>query len=409
MTGLVADIGTTTITVKLIDDNGNVRAEYTDVNPQRRYGADVLTRIKAANNGKAELLQRLVTDKLADMIKRVMADAETDCTDYAPDRFIIAGNTVMIHLLLGYSCDKLGTYPFSPATLSYPGTVPEAVQKVIGNQCRVYIFPGIAAFIGGDIVAGIYALANDTYNSDCSNINTIKKPVLLIDLGTNGELALMYNGKIYTASTAAGPAFEGGGIAWGTGCIEGAICEAFIYGGKAHVRTEGDKSPVGICGTGVIDLVAGLLENAIIDKTGLMHEDYFEHGFDVAMTSDGERIRLYQDDIRNIQLAKAAVRAGIELLLRKCGLHYEDISEIYLAGSFGEHLKPENIVKIGLIPKEMSTSVRTAGNTAIAGCVKLLKDDLYEEHIEKLLQKTVNISLAEEEEFNDLLIQYISF
>ena len=316
--GIAIDIGTTTIAVQLLHlETGKKVATHTSINHQRSYGADVISRIVAANQGKQKELQMLIRKDLSEGIHRVIEKA-----DLLPDRIkevAIAGNTTMIHLLMGYDCKGLGEFPFTPVNIEM---ITESYSKIVGEDyldAKVYILPGISTFVGGDIVAGLYAW----------DVDRQKEYSLLIDLGTNGEIALGNQEKIMVTSTAAGPAFEGGNITFGVGSIEGAISGVKIDAQGTHITTIEDKKPVGICGTGVIEAVAELVREELIDETGCLDEEYFEDGYPLAQLEDGTEIALTQADVREIQLAKAAVRAGVETLFLRYGISKEQVNKVY--------------------------------------------------------------------------------
>jgi uncharacterized 2Fe-2S/4Fe-4S cluster protein (DUF4445 family) len=211
---------------------------------------------------------------------------------------------------MGYDCKSLGEYPFTPVNIDLiEGTYKEILADDY-LQASVRIVPGISTFVGGDITAGLFSC----------NVDQQEEYSLLIDLGTNGEMALGNKDKIIVTSTAAGPAFEGGNIEWGVGSLEGAIAGVKIVDGKAEVRTIGDKAPIGICGTGGIETVAELIKAELVDETGCLDDDYFDEGYPLAETENGEEIVFTQQDVREVQLAKAAVRAGIETLFLRYGI-----------------------------------------------------------------------------------------
>lgn len=290
--GVAVDIGTTTLAFALLKrQTGEVIDVYTMVNHQRSYGADVISRIQAANgqNGK-----KLTTCILTD-IKNGIHTLWQRNPQKKISSAVIAGNTVMMHLLRGYSCLGFTKYPFTKIALDMEelpfakllsqadDVRTEEVKEEI-EDISVTILPGISAFVGADITAGIFAC------------NMIKEGQisLLLDLGTNGEMALRTNTGIYVTSTAAGPAFEGGNIRWGMGSVDGAIANAKFVGGRLTVHTIGEKTPVGICGTGVIETVAELLQAGIIDANGKLIEPYFKTGYPLAENAQGEKIYLTQ-------------------------------------------------------------------------------------------------------------------
>lgn len=400
--GIGIDIGTTTIALALVDlSKGEIIKTCTCVNHQRSYGEDVLTRIQKANEGKREELTDCLREDLHQAVEMLLEGYD--------DRVFkieaaVAANTVMLHLLLGYSCETLGQAPFVPVslallhkeqTISFGGTNKK-------TAIQVSVFPGISAFVGADIVAGIYML----------NMTAHKRPVLLLDLGTNGEMALWTGEKLYVTSAAAGPAFEGGNIKNGVPGIPGAICS--VSGERGRIRTEtiGDQEPVGICGSGILSAVCVLLELGVLDETGKLAEPYFEEGYPLWIQSQWRQIRIYQEDIRAIQAAKAAIRAGIEILLRQAGVKAKELEKLYLAGGMGATLNPEHASGIGLIPPEAAGCTEAVGNTSLGGTIRYLMSDRGKSRdaaLEKAAGEAQVVSLAQQEEFLQQYITYMAF
>lgn len=374
------DIGTTTLAFQLIE-NGRVVKEHREINLQRRFGLDVLSRIDASNRGRDKELKQIISYQLKKGIESLTSDKI--------EKIIIAANTTMIYLLMGYSCEELGQYPFCA---SHTDTLTLNFSEISqGIDADTAIIGGFSAFIGGDIASGLYMTDFDL--SDKVNI--------FIDLGTNGEMAIGNKDKIITASTAAGPAFEGGKISCGLGSVDGAICGIDIKSGE--IETINNKPPVGICGTGIIDLTAQLIENNIIDKTGLLIEKYFDSGYPVT-----DKIRFTQNDIREIQTAKSAVRTGIEILMARYGARADDIDTLYIAGGFGHGLKIDSAAKIGLIPLSLADKVKFIGNSALGGAVKYAVNDGYS-RIENMKKINTEITLGNDGLFNELYLKHIDF
>lgn len=401
--GIAIDIGTTTLALSLVGLTGKqVIDTYTAINKQRAYGADVISRIKASVEGKRDILKTSIQKDLQNGIRSLLmrAGIESDNRSNARlKRIAIAGNTTMEHLLLGYPCDTLGSYPFTPF---YIKTVTMPYAEAIGaddTDAEVTVLPGISAFVGGDIVAGLLACGFDRKDSNC----------LLIDLGTNGEMALGNRNKLLVTSTAAGPAFEGGNISCGTGSVSGAICGVEIRGSSVIVETIGQKPPVGICGTGVIELVSELLKAGLMDETGLLCEEYFDRGFEIARDIEGRPITFTQKDIRELQLAKAAIRAGVEILLQRSYITYEDIDTVYLAGGFGYQLNLEKAFHVGLLPKELSGRVKAVGNSSLDGAILSLTEKSAAAGMEQIVRAAEELHLSNDIDFNDLYIRFMGF
>ena len=401
--GLAVDVGTTTLAVSLVKlPEGRIIETRTERNPQIRFGADVISRIGAAGNGKEKELRECVCEALLELIETNLVFHGIGYADI--ERIVIAGNTTMLHLLRGYSVEGLKAYPFEPESLSLEestvgevfGVVPDWELEPITAAVPVVILPGVSAFVGADIVSGLLAL--DFYKKD--------KICALIDLGTNGEMVVGDRNRRMVTSTAAGPALEGGNIRCGSAGVKGAI---------SHVRLDRDENggwlteiqqiganmpkPVGICGSGVIDTVAELRQADLIDETGLFTEEYFENGFPLAGPENGGVV-FTQDDIRQVQMAKAAVRAGFEILLERYGIGTEDVETLYLAGGFGTFLNIESAVKLGLIPEELKERTEAVGNTSLAGAVRYLTDP-EPDVIRELAENSESVELAGEEDFNE--------
>lgn len=370
--GICIDIGTTTIVAMKFRD-GKMIGSYSELNAQRRFGADVLSRIEAANHGRGSELRSIIEYQLRNCIKKLGGSDE---------RIIIAANTVMKSLLMGYDCTMLGVYPFQAQTLENDRLEMFNDADVIG---------GISAFVGGDILTGLYMCGFDK----SEEVN------LFIDLGTNGEMAIGNKEHILCTSTAAGPAFEGGRISCGTGSVEGAISSVSLKTGT--LKTIGDKPPCGICGSGIIELMAELLEAGIADHTGLL-TGCGEHGYKL-----DEKVYFTQKDVRELQTAKSAVRAGIELLISRSGVKKGDIKNVFLAGGFGKRLNIEKACRIGLLPPELAPRCTAVGNSSLGGAVKLLEHAEGMEAIEKIRSVADDFALADAPEFTDMFIRYMDF
>lgn len=397
--GIAVDIGTTTIAMQLIDlENGQSVKTFTTMNRQRAYGADVISRIEASNNGKGDELKESIQEDLMSGIKDLSGNGNVPI-----ESMVIGANTTMVHLLMGYSCETLGVFPFTPVNLE---TIRTTAKELLGpcaekleQDFEVHIYPGISTYVGGDITAGLYAL--DFEKRD--------KVSVLIDLGTNGEMAVGSKDKIYVASTAAGPAFEGGNITCGTGSIPGAVCGAVIEDGKASLKTILDQPISGICGTGVVEITYELLKEELIDDTGLLDEDYFEDGYVLGEDASGREIGFYQKDVREIQLAKSAVRAGLETLILRYGISYDEVESVYIAGGFGYQLDIEKAIGIGLLPKECKAKIEAVGNSCLKGTIARLMNPDAEEAIEAIRGVSEEIRLSNDKDFNEFYMDYMFF
>lgn len=396
--GIAIDIGTTTIAMQLIlTGSGEIAGTYTALNRQRRFGADVIARIEASVKGHQEELRELIREDLREGIHSLVQEAGVFSD--AVTELAIVGNATMIHLLMGYDCKGLGAYPFIPVNIKL---IESTYEDVLGDtflHARVRILPGISVFVGGDVVSGLYR-----QDMDCN-----KEYCLLIDFGTNGEMVLGNKEQLLVTSTAAGPAFEGGNIRYGVGSVKGAIVGVTIGDNGTEVRAIADKAPIGICGTGVIEAVAELLRLGLVDETGCMDDFYFEDGYPLAEAADGSTIYLTQKDIREIQLAKAAVRAGLETLFLRYGITKEEVSRVYLAGGFGFNLNCHKAVEIGLLPEELEDKVEIIGNSSLSGAVKCLTEQDSWERVTKIAEGAQEITLSMDQDFNNLYMEHMGF
>ncbi len=398
--GIAIDIGTTTIALSLVDlDSRNIINTYTSLNHQRKFGADVIARIKASNDGNGEALRSVIQKDLLNGINYLIKTNNIEVSEIK--EIAIAGNTTMGHLLLGYSCETLGVFPFTPVDISaktlkfnevFGNDISETGLEKLSNT-DVYFLPGISTYVGADITSGILHCC----------MNQSQEVSLLIDLGTNGEMAIGNSDKILVTSTAAGPAFEGGNISCGTGSIDGAICDVKICD-DVQIKTINNKPPVGICGTGVIAVTAELLENEIVDETGRLDDEYFEEGFKL----DGD-IVFTQKDIREIQLAKSAIRAGAKTLILRYGIDISDISKVYLAGGFGYHIDLDKAIKTGLLDEALRDRIIAVGNSSLAGAVLALSDENEKKQLEKICDISQEISLSDDRNFQEFYMDYMMF
>ncbi len=393
---IAIDIGTTTIAMALVEEKtGRVCDTYTSLNHQRAYGADVISRIKASNDGNGEVLRQIIREDLWKGICSLAAGKKiTGC--------IIVGNTTMIHLLFGFSCETLGQAPFYSNHL---GQIQCTLKECIGmcdheyDKIPVTILPGMSVFVGADIVADILICPAFETNSLS----------LLLDLGTNGEMVLGNKEKLLVTSAAAGPSFEGGNIICGMASVPGAISKVKIRNKKAVVRTIGvAETPRGICGSGLVSAMAELKRNKLLEKNGCLRYPFFENGYPLWTYESGEKIAVYGQDIRQFQMAKAAVRAGIEILMEQYGCSADDICQVYLAGGFGKGIAVEDCLETGILPKEFAGKVSVIGNGALQGAVLFGRNqDIQSLRAGEICARAQHLSLAEMEEFEGKYLNYL--
>ncbi len=352
--GVSVDIGTTTICASIFDKGGLI-STVTRKNPQTRFGADVISRIEKSLSGEILEIAACIRNALSEIFIELSEKANISAE--LIDGAVITGNTAMLYLVTAQNPKPLSCAPFEVDRLFGEFIDSKELNFPISEKAKIYLPRCISAFVGADITCAILA----------SGICDKSENSLLVDIGTNGEIALWHKNELLCASTAAGPAFEGSGITHGVYGVDGAIDKVWISGGKINYSTIGNKKAVGICGSGIIDALAVLLELEIIDETGAftIDADYFEFENGIKITSS---------DVRKIQLAKGSVRAGIESLIEISGVKKSDIKNFYIAGGFGNYINLENASKIGLIPPELLNCAKTLGNSAYAGAAMILKD-----------------------------------
>lgn len=346
--GVAIDLGTTSVALLLLDlQTGRPVGRRSFMNPQRVFGADVISRIDAAGNGNLTELTQLIQGAFRAHIPALLDERKVSRESVT--QITLAGNTAMVYLLLGFPCDSLGVYPFQPAYTLQDSYTYADISGSDELACPVMISPWFAAFAGGDLLAGLIHVLD-------------KKPrrFLLIDLGTNGELALYDHGRLLVTSTAAGPAFEGGQT-----------------GGASYVLYE----------------TARLLETGIMDETGRLLGD----------------APFTQADIRAIQLAKSAVRTGVEILLAVAGLSYDELDAVYLAGGIGQAVHVESAIALGLLPDVPRVPVMATGNAALGGAVQALLLPEQLPALKTLRAGADDINLAAHPLFNDYFMDYMQF
>lgn len=405
--GIAVDIGTTTIACALLDlDSSGILSRLTVMNSQRRFGADVISRVRAALSGHAEELAALVRSDVSLAARAVIASAGVP--PGAVRACAVAANAVMTHLLLGLPCDGFAAAPFALAARVFPG---RGFAEVFGTgsglpDCPVRFAPAIGPFVGGDIVAGIAVLG----------LSAETGPELLIDLGTNAEMVLSLpagsgKARYLVASAAAGPAFEGGHLSCGTGCVPGAVTSVRLANGRFELGLAGGGDsrpavPVGICGSGLLDAVSCALSLDLVRKDGSLAPVCEASGI---LLEPSGRIRLTAADIREFQLAKAAVRAGVGELLARAGLGAGDVAAVYLAGGFGEFLSESSAVATGLLPPEFAGKTRAAGNTSLSGAVRMLLDPSATARFDAILAAAETVGLADSPSFGERFIGSMEF
>ncbi|RKY08815.1 MAG: metal-binding protein [Planctomycetota bacterium] len=419
--GAAVDIGTTTIVARLTDLNtGQGIATTSAGNPQSQYGADVISRIShCENDSGSEQLHSAVIGCLNDLLQSVARQAGIECGDIY--EMTAVGNTTMNHLLLKHPVHQLGQAPYQAYSLDTADRKPKDLGLQINPAGNIHVLANIAGFIGSDTVAAALACGMDITDTK----------TLLVDIGTNGEIVFGTQSRLLAASCAAGPALEGAGIAFGSRAQSGAIERVFMNGVDLDIDVIDSVQPTTLCGSGLIDAIAVMLELGIIDSTGRfcdrceldpmlldsIRRRVITHNNKPAFVLAGnytknqwnEAVFLTQKDIRQMQLAKAAIRAGIELLLQKAEANTESIQQLLLAGAFGNYIQKESAVRIGLLPNIPIEKIHFVGNAAGSGAQMALISQDARKMAKKLAEKIDYVEIAHQTEFQMVFSEFLLF
>ena len=373
------DIGSTTLALALVSlDQKRIIRSITAPNPQRTFGADVISRIDfCMKNGPLEL-QKVLISRLQEMIDALLSEFSLPCVP----TLVVSGNTTMLHLLFGVDCASMGVSPYTPVFLDEKRA--DAQSLGLSGVDTVVSLPGIAAFVGADIVAGI----------EHAGLPENGKYHILLDLGTNAEIALFSESGILCTAAAAGPCFEGANISCGMSAAPGAVC-ACAEDGTCSVIGGGEAK--GICATGLIDAIALGVRQEIIDETGYLEDDPMPICGGVSLTGR---------DVREFQLAKSAIRAAMECLVRRAGITFDDVAQLYVAGGFSAGMDIQNAVFVGLIPEELEEKFIGVGNASLLGCVK---SACSEETSALPLNAAQYVDLSSDPLFTQLFMEYMMF
>lgn len=414
--GIAVDLGTTTVVCKLVDLNsGKVLATNSRMNAQRFYGEDVISRISYTieHEGGLAVLQKVIVDQFNEMLAEIVRETAIDANSIY--EMVVAGNSVMEHLLLGVSPHYLAELPYVPAFKKSFIVRASEIGIQINREGNIYTFPIIGRYVGGDTSSMLLTLADD-----------LNKTWLAVDIGTNGEMVLSHNNKLTSCSTAAGPAFEGAHISCGMRATTGAISRVNANENGLHIQVIGESTPAGICGSGLIDAVGSFRQLGLINETGrIMVGDEAGEGISefakklakaentdryiLLAENEEKKIALNQRDVREIQLAKGAIAAGIEILLKNAGLKAEDLDAIYLAGAFGQFIRKDMAVAIGLLPNVPLEKIHFIGNAACAGAELALVSQGERLKAEKLAATTEYIEISTDPEFQDIFADKMLF
>ena len=411
--GVAVDIGTTTLVAYLMDlQTGAACQVASALNPQRPRGDDVITRMDYARQSGEALaeMQALVCGGIGELLERLCAAQGIASREILS--MTVAGNTVMSHLFAGIDPQHIATVPFAPAFTRRLTLRGSDLGLAIHPQGEVELLPHVASYVGADIVCSVMASGMDQQDALC----------LMVDIGTNGEMVLGNRQTLIACSTAAGPALEGAHIRCGLGGVEGAISHVTREGDALRLTTIGDAPPRGLCGSGLVDAIAVLLEAGAVSPAGRMDPDegpeawedrwIFEGRSAALRLTDAEAdppIVLCQRDIREVQLAKGAIAAGIEVMLGQMGRSVEDIAQVYLAGGFGSFMDKRSACAIGLLPPQLQDRITVIGNGAGSGARMALLDSAEKERADALARRISFIELSACPDFQDLFMEKVAF
>jgi uncharacterized 2Fe-2S/4Fe-4S cluster protein (DUF4445 family) len=398
--------------------DGHSTATLSGLNPQIQYGDDVISRIHyAQTDEKLFRLHKEIINFINELIKKLCTSNRLDPGQIM--EMAVVGNTTMNHLFLKFPVSQLGQAPYKAFSLDAKTLMAKELGIKINPAANIYVAPNIAGFVGADTTA--VALAVD--------IASANRMTMAVDIGTNGEIVLGTSDALYAASCAAGPAFEGARITHGSRASDGAIEAVIINNGDIDLDVIGNADPRTICGSALIDAVVVLLDLGVIDATGRFCEpDELKTGlpakilsriieyngqpaFCLAFAKDSKSpaVVLTQNDIRQTQLAKAAIRAGLKLLQKKIGITDSDIQQVFLAGAFGNYLRRENAVRIGLLPDVPLERIHFVGNAACSGAEMMLLSKICRAEAEQLAQKIKYVEIAHEKDFTDVFAESMLF
>lgn len=409
--GVAVDIGTTTMVAYLMDLLTGEQLEVESMlNPQRPHGADVISRTDYTIDRPEGLRQmsELVCSAIESMTRTMLKRRGLD--EDAVYHILCVGNTIMMHLLCALPARYIAMTPFVPA-YARSFSLPAAELGMKLKNAMLTAAPCVAGYIGADTLGAVLSCDMDQKDG----------VALMIDIGTNGEIVLGGKNRMVCCSAAAGPAFEGAHIQCGTGGVPGAVDSVKIEDGTVRVTTIGGQAAQGICGSGLVDAVSEMKDQEIMDMTGRIDEDempeeYEPRCFDLdgkpafSLTGQGEDgVFIAQKDLREVQLAKGAIAAGIEVLMNQLGVEFKDIEALYLAGGFGNYIDKHSACNIGLLPPELEERIVPIGNGAGAGAQRMLLDEDYLKRAEEIRRRMEYIELSARPDFQDLFVDHMLF
>ncbi|GAP08416.1 MAG TPA: DUF4445 domain-containing protein [Anaerolinea thermolimosa] len=411
LVGLAMDLGSTKLALFLVDlESGALLAQTGVMNPQISFGEDVVSRIAYANRGEEQRKQ--LQTRLVEIINQTLTELcqrEGLCADQIVD-VVAVGNTAMHHLFAGLPVAPLGHAPYTPV-VSEPMNFPAAeIGLQVAPGAQIYLPPNIAGYVGADHVAAL--IATRSYLA-------AGRTALLVDIGTNTEISLIHRGQIYACSCASGPAFEGAHIHDGMRAAPGAIERVHLAEGQVRVVTIGGQAPVGICGSGILNAVAELLDAGVIDARGVLRAAHSRvrpaNGkaefvlADTTETAHGREIVVTRKDVNEIQLAKGAIRAGLEILLKEAGIPAEQVEDFIVAGAFGTHLDLASALRVGMFPTLPLERFHQVGNAAGVGARQMLLSRGLRQEAAEVAREVTYIELTTRPDFTPTFVECMYF
>jgi len=401
------DLGTTSVQAVVVDAESGLELGRSSVpNAQQSWGSDVMARVGAALEGHGPALQKAAEDSILQALQNACGHAGGCLRNVT--RLVIAGNTVMVALLFSDDVSTLAEAPYEAATTRTRSLSGDArVTQELGSSAEITVLPGVGGFVGGDLAAGLAVSGLQDYDD----------PGMFIDLGTNAEIAVFTKGSVSVSSAAAGPAFEGYGIANGGPALDGAVERVRFTDGRLALKVIGGGEPHWLCGSGLVSAIRALRDAGHIGSDGRMtpdgplSSDFTEIDGIVAVTlsgSQGAGVVLTQKDIRSFQLAKGAVAAGLALVAQEAGIKPRKRMRFIVAGAFGSALDPDDLVELGVLPQEAGDGVHLAGNTSLLGAAMVAVRPDVVERIEDMVSRAMHVELAMDDRFNEVFLASMS-
>lgn len=408
--GAAADIGTTTVALYVYDlCRGTLLGSASERNPQALFGADVISRIERSMAGDGGALASSIRECLSRMLTAVCEEHGVPMDEI--DSVVLTGNTAMLYLLCDENPASIAAAPFEQDDYFGRFQAAQSLSLPLPERTRIYLPRCISAYVGADITTALMAAGFDRLAGVSGHA-----PELLVDIGTNGEMALAAGGRLLCCSTAAGPAFEGAGIYQGMNAKEGAVSRVKLEKGEIRCAVIGGGEAKGICGSGIVDAVAVMVKTGILEESGLLNEE--DHAFTAFMTeADGQAafrlpgtgVVITQKDIRAVQLAKSAICAGMTTLISEAGLRPEEVRRLSIAGGFGAFIDVESAETIGLIPRGFAAKAKAIGNAAGAGASMTLLSDELRRRAETVAAGAETVELSTSPRFIDAYVENILF